>query len=260
MLAAVLAVSVAQPTQASKLSTGIDNLEAALAKAATNLTNEQSAAVYTQRYTSVSGFLDDAEQAVYDAKTYVPYVLFASAKEKATMYAALQDTQAQLLDYETDVEAIQTQYAAGSYTAAQANAALTAQLNTMIAYLGNEDNQTSFATMVRLVLKEKLDANLNYNQIALNALQRAETAYEGMGQDTTKLQTRLNQAQEAYNYAEDAYSAGNTALASGDTDTALKNYNQAARRMALVSGYILKAQQMVNTLESENYYSPMYQN
>ena len=109
-------------------------------------------------------------------------------------------------------------------------------------------------------LKEKLDANLNYNQIALDALQRAETAYETMGQDTTKLQTRLDQAQEAYNYAEDAYNAGNTALETGDTDTAIKNYNQAARRMAVTAGFILKAQQMVDMLQAENYYSPTYQN
>lgn len=260
LLAGILTVGIAQPTQAGKLSDGIDRLEAALAEAATNLTEEESAAVYTTRYTDVSTFLDEAEAAVNDAKAYVPYVLFANAKEKATMYAALQDTLAQLIQYETEVEAINDQYVAGNYTSAQANTALTAQLNTIVDYISDTENQTAFATMIRAVLKEKLDANLNYNQIALNALQRAETAYEEMGQDTTKLQTRLDQAQEAYDYAADAYAAGNTALEAGDNDAALKNYNQAARRMAVTTGFILKAQQMVDTLAAENYYSPTYTN
>lgn len=260
LLAVVLAVGAVQPAQAGKLNTGIDALEAALAEAATSLTDEQSTGLYTQRYTAVSSFLDDAEAAVETAKATVPYVYFANVAEKALMYAALQDTQAQLLQYETDVEAINTQYAAGNYTAAQANTALTVKLDTIVDYLGNADNQNAFAATLKDILKEKLDAAMVYDKTGLAALNRAEDAYLAMGQDTTTLVTNLDAAQDAYDHASDSYDTATTYLAAGDTTNAIKYYNQAARRLAVVKGLLLAAQKQINTLEAANVYSPTYTN
>jgi hypothetical protein len=286
---ALLAVVVAgvvttaiQPTYAAsksnKLADALDTLEAALSEASASLTDEEAATVYAKRYTTVNTLLNTAEQAVYDAKAAVPYVLFANVKEKATMYAALQDIQSQLLKYEYDVAVINGKYDStgeGTVNAADAavdtngdgttdttaveaaNDELTTTLNEVVDYLSEEANQAAFSTAVKEILKEKLDASLVYDKTGLAALKRAETAYEAMGQDTAKLVVRLEKAQEAYDAAKTSYDTGTTALDAGDTTTAVQNFNQAARRMVVLEGLLLSSQKQVDSLEAANSYAPV---
>lgn len=266
-------------SKSEKLATATANLEAALATTYDNLTDEEQATVYSKRYTAVSDILDEAEDQVNEAKGYVPYVLFANVQEKAIIYAALQDTQAQLLNYEYDVEVINGKYDStgegtvnGSDAAVDtdgdgitdtsavdaANDEMTTLLEEMVAYFQDEDNQSAFSSAMKSVLKEKLDAAYVYSKIGLAALGRAEDAYAAMGQDTTVLATRLDIAQTAYDAGKTYYDTATDALDSGDTETAIKNFNLAARKMVIVYANLLQAEKATNTLESDNQYSPTH--
>lgn len=283
VLGGVLAMVMPQPSLAAskseKLANATATLESALSSAYDGLSDEEQASVYAKRYDAVVDLLNDAQMAVYDAKYYVPYVLFANLQEKASIYAALQDVQAQLINYEYDVEVINGKYDStgegvvnGSDDAVDtdgdgvletpavdaANDEMTSLIEDLLATLNTDSNKSAFATAVKSVLKEKLDAAFVYTKTSMAALNRAEDAYAAMGQDTTKLVNRLTAAQEAYDAAKTSYDTATTALEAGDTTTAVQNFNQSARRMVAVYAGVLAAQKEVNSLEAANELSPTF--
>lgn len=264
-MALFLAVGTATsplPVAASKsadLENAIAQFKTDLETAYASLSEADQALVYTTRYSKATTAIDTTESYIQEAKAYVPYVLFANTKEKATIYASLQDVMANVLLYETNIKAINAQYSAGTITAVAAMSQTTDQLEAIMDYVQEDSTKSAFQDSVKSVLKERLDSSLAYNKVALNALKRTKTAYDSMGQDTSNLSARLTVAQDSYDLAKASYDAAVAELNdSDDSTTGIKKFNQAARRMVIVQTQVLRAEQQADALEQANQYSPSY--
>lgn len=190
-------------------------------------------------YTLVIDALNSIQDASVAAKTKVPYVLFANAEEKLTLYAALSAIIAQSEVYKNDIQTIYDQYKAdGDENAAQA--ALTAKNTEIVAYVNAHKDE--FGEQIRAFLEAKLASSLSHTALGLTFLSEAKDAYVTIGEDTTTLTKRLDQAQTAYDQAESLYNTGKT---NGDT----KKLIQSAQWLLASRVVLLSAQGVVDSLE-----------
>lgn len=190
-------------------------------------------------YTFVLDVLAEVQDAAMDAKKKVPYVLFASLEEKQTLYAALSAIIAQIEVYERDVQAIYDQYTVDGDSAA-AQVAFAAKNTEIVAYL--EEHQDEFGEQIRAFLEAKLESSLAHTALSLTLLGEAENAYVDLGQDTTTLSKRLDQAQTAYDKAQELYTTGKE---TGDT----KKLMQSAEWLLASRVVLLTAQGVVDNFE-----------
>lgn len=246
MIGASTLVVAPQPAQAlstsakiSRIVKGDAKFKRILAEKYTLLAAETEIDDVEEFYILVIDTLEAIQDASADAKTKVPYVLFANVEEKMTLYAALSAIIAQSESYQDDIQVIYDQYKTdGDEEAAQT--ALTLKNQEITAYVN--EHKDEFGEQVRAFLEAKLASSLSHTALGLTFLGEAKDAYVAMGEDTETLIERLDQAQTAYDQAESLYNDGKT-----NSDT--KKLIQSAQWLLASRVVLLSAQGVVDALE-----------